>query len=404
MNIQDFLKNKTFLYILGGVVVAGVAGAAVMFSGGTQLFGALSQYEQTFTSPGIAPSSIQNVQPLGSYCTGTPNPAYLSGNGVTVTWTGYDPAQQIYSYTWIIDGQILDGKSVTRNYTTVGTKNATFKITYGPDNEKVVSCTVQVAEPEPAQVILPPSSPPSLNLPQPAPTPTPTPTPSPTPSTSTLKQKTPVTTAPTRTTQTSPQPSPQPLTGTPRTVSTDCSMFTDVKTGDPDCAAIGFVNSIGAMTGNPNGTFGPNALLQRDQIAKIVLVTFNFLDGQACGGSSFPDVGSSDWSYEYICTASSVGLVTGYQSGPDKGYYRPSRNVTRAEFLAILIRSLGVQVPSNDSTSYSDVQPGQWFSGYARFAKDNGLFPGSQLSPSAFTTRREVARALYSLYLQGQLW
>lgn len=404
MNFLDLFKSKTFLYVLGGVALAGVAGAAVMFSGGTQLFGALSQYEQTLTSPNIAPASIQNVQPLGSYCTGTPNPAYLSGNGVTVTWTAYDPATQIYSYVWIIDGTNPDGKSVTKNYTTPGTKNASVVITYGVDNSKTVSCTVQVAEPEPAEAILPPSSPPSLNLPSPTPTPTPTPTPSPTPSTSTLKQKTTLTTAPTRTTV-QPAPSPSSQTGAPKVVSTDCSMFSDVKTTDSDCAAIGFVNSIGAMTGNPNGTFGPNALLQRDQIAKIVLVTFNFIDDQSsCGGSSFPDVGSNDWSYQYICTASSVGLVTGYQSGADRGFYRPSRNVTRAEFLAILIRSLGVQVPSNDSSSYSDVQPGQWFSGYAKFAKDNALFPGSELLPSVFVTRREVARVLYSLYLQGQLW
>ncbi|MBU1954034.1 S-layer homology domain-containing protein, partial [Patescibacteria group bacterium] len=53
-----------------------------------------------------------------------------------------------------------------------------------------------------------------------------------------------------------------------------CADFTDVSINSPSCPAITYVKSIGAMTGNPDGTFAPSASLQRDQIAKISLETF----------------------------------------------------------------------------------------------------------------------------------
>ncbi len=223
-------------------------------------------------------------------------------------------------------------------------------------------------------------------------TPTPSPTPSPTPN---------PTPAPTPKPPSTPTPPPTPIT-----ISTDCTMFKDVKANDPDCAAIGYVNSIGAMTGNPNGTFGPNAFLQRDQVAKIILVAFKLYDTTTdyCGnGTIFPDIAAGNWAFQYICAAKAEGLITGYQNGPDAGHYIPSRNVSRIEFLAILLRSLGDQIPSNNSSSYDDVQAGQWFSGYASYAMNNSLFPGPNLNPNSFTMRRDVARILYQLYKEGKI-
>ncbi len=216
---------------------------------------------------------------------------------------------------------------------------------------------------------------------------------------------TPTPTGTTGTGTTTPPPASSTPPGTTSTPSIDCSMFSDVSSGDSDCAAIGYVNSIGAMTGNPDGTFQPNALLQRDQIAKIVLIAARlYVDGtNYCTSAPFPDVTPQDWAFQYICAASSEGLVTGYQSGPDQGFYRSARNVDRVEFLAILIRSLGDQVPDNSSTSYSDVPAGQWFSGYAKYAMDHALFTGSTLNPTAFMTRGEVAGVIYNLYLEGKI-
>lgn len=186
----------------------------------------------------------------------------------------------------------------------------------------------------------------------------------------------------------------------------NCAGFTDVSSNDADCPAITYVKSIGAMTGNPDGTFAPKDLLQRDQIMKIVLETFKKFEKQSdyCQGSRpFPDVSENDWAFQYICRAKNLGITTGYQSGVDKGFYRPSRTVNRIEFLALVLRNLTEQMPSTSSTSYDDVAVNQWFSGYAKYAYDHMLFNKPNLFPTNFMVRVEVARVLFKLHQLGKV-
>ncbi|MCC7197211.1 S-layer homology domain-containing protein [Candidatus Peregrinibacteria bacterium] len=183
-----------------------------------------------------------------------------------------------------------------------------------------------------------------------------------------------------------------------------CDTFPDVDLSDPACEAIKYVKSIGAMTGNSDGTFDPDGILQRDQVAKIVLETFGLFAGSDyCDGvNPFGDITVADWSYQYICRAKALEIVTGYLSGPDKGFYRPSRSMNRVEFLAILLRNLP-GVPGNDVSSYSDVEVGVWYSGYAKYSKDNGLFAGTKLYPTQYVSREEVAEVIYKLHLDGKI-
>ncbi|MEZ4087734.1 MAG: S-layer homology domain-containing protein [Candidatus Gracilibacteria bacterium] len=185
-----------------------------------------------------------------------------------------------------------------------------------------------------------------------------------------------------------------------------CGGYTDVAASHPSCDAIEYVQSIGAMTGNPDGTFAPNQLLQRDQVAKISLETFGlFSDTEDyCGGNDpFPDVPPAQWSYQYICRGVDVGMITGYEAGADAGMYRPAREVNRAEFLALILRNLSDSMPADSSTSYSDVEPNQWFSGFARYSLDNDLFAGPNLMPTNGTKRVEVADVLYKLHNLGKI-
>jgi hypothetical protein len=187
--------------------------------------------------------------------------------------------------------------------------------------------------------------------------------------------------------------------------SSSCGNFTDVSSGNPYCAAVNYVSSIGAMTGNPDGTFQPDGSLQRDQIAKIVLMAFkNFkADTNYCGGGSpFPDVTPTDWSYQYICQGKNLNMITGYQSGADAGFYRPARSVNRAELLALVIRNINPNPPTN-LPSYKDVGTGLWYSGYANFALTYNLFPPQYLYPDAVATRQDAAFILYTLHQAGKI-
>src|SRR5690606_4184237 len=131
-----------------------------------------------------------------------------------------------------------------------------------------------------------------------------------------------------------------------------CAGFTDVNATDASCDAIEYVKSIGAMTGNPDGSFDKDGLLQRDQIAKIALEAFGMFNAAEdyCDGTSpFPDLTNSAWSYQYICRAKELNVVGGYEAGADAGLYRPGRSVNRVELLAIVLRNLDEAMPGNNS-------------------------------------------------------
>ncbi len=198
-------------------------------------------------------------------------------------------------------------------------------------------------------------------------------------------------------------PTPTP---TPTPTSELCAGFKDVKATDASCKAIEYVKSIGAMTGNSDGTFNMGGDLQRDQIAKITLEAsklFNPKSDYCAGKAAFPDVSGNAWSYQYICRGVGLGMVTGYLSGPDKGFYRPERSVNRAEFLALISRSLKLVPNQAGGTMYDDVTMDDWFSAYALISKQHNLFSGNKLYPTYSVSRREVAEVLYKLNQDGLL-
>ncbi|GEM_PF-2947263 len=189
-----------------------------------------------------------------------------------------------------------------------------------------------------------------------------------------------------------------------------CGDYGDVAANNPACDAIIFVKSIGAMTGVGDGkNFNQLGVLQRDQIAKIIELafkaknkfssTFDYCSAQ----NPFVDVTPTDWAYEYLCFGKQKKIVTGYLSGQNKGRYLSSQPVTRAEFLAILLRNLGDRLPVDLSHSYLDVDRTQWFSRFAAYAFLKNLFPGTYLHPAQYMTRVEVAKIIYQLHTMGKI-
>ena len=185
-----------------------------------------------------------------------------------------------------------------------------------------------------------------------------------------------------------------------------CAGYTDMAASDVDCPAFTWLKSKGIMTGNGDGTINLNGLLQRDQIAKIVLQSYGLFNAQNdnCQGKNpYFDITPADWSYQMICSATNQAIVTGYKAGVDAGYYRPARSVNRYEFLALITRPLpsvlpNFVMPSMGSTSYLDVAAWQWFSAAAKVAWDYNLFNGQYLNGTNFMTRREVGEVIYKLH------
>lgn len=95
---------------------------------------------------------------------------------------------------------------------------------------------------------------------------------------------------------------------------------------------------------------------------------------------------SGHWAAEEINTLNSRLIVEG-----DGVYYYPNQAVTRAEFIAIIVRGLGL-MDIDHEVSYEDVGPSDWFFANIQSADYYDLIEGSgnEFSPNRTITREET--------------
>jgi len=75
--------------------------------------------------------------------------------------------------------------------------------------------------------------------------------------------------------------------------------------------------------------------------------------------------------------------------GTGQGLFRPDREITRAEFAAIVVRGLGLR-PENGTTPFSDVKPSDWYNGAVSTAYSYGLVDG--LDDGTFRPNDKITR------------
>lgn len=96
-------------------------------------------------------------------------------------------------------------------------------------------------------------------------------------------------------------------------------------------------------------------------------------------------------------------------SGVGEGVYEPDRNMTRAEFAAIIVKALGLAAGEGTKT-FSDVRSSDWFNGYVKTAAERGIITGysnGSFGPKDAITREQamtmVARAMVITKLEAGL-
>ncbi|WP_168118780.1 immunoglobulin-like domain-containing protein [Paenibacillus sp. HB172176] len=94
-------------------------------------------------------------------------------------------------------------------------------------------------------------------------------------------------------------------------------------------------------------------------------------------------------------------------NGVDDFHYEPERNITRAEFGAIIVRALGIVSHEDKILAYPDVVSGAWYEDELSVAVENGLvngYPDGTFRPGNGITRLEsmviVSRAMAIVGLQ----
>ncbi|MFB8374644.1 InlB B-repeat-containing protein [Paenibacillus taichungensis] len=109
--------------------------------------------------------------------------------------------------------------------------------------------------------------------------------------------------------------------------------FSDVPPSHPNYEAIMSLQQAGIVDGS-NGSFNPNHMLTRAEMAKILTLALEIKPG---GIVAFQDVPTTHWSYDYIAALTELKIVLG-----DNGKFKPDEPVTRAQFVAMMYRALNV--------------------------------------------------------------
>ncbi|MMZ60796.1 Endo-1,4-beta-xylanase A precursor [compost metagenome] len=150
------------------------------------------------------------------------------------------------------------------------------------------------------------------------------------------------------------------------------------------------------IEGTSASSFEPNREITRAEFATIAVRAFGLQD-QSRVGQTFSDVNQNAWYQNYVNTASAYGLLTGY----DDGSFKPNRNISREEAVAILIRAVKLAHVDTTSNSLSELESykdgdlvSSWASASVGFAVQQGIVQGDQagmLNSQSPVSRAETA-------------
>ncbi len=175
-------------------------------------------------------------------------------------------------------------------------------------------------------------------------------------------------------------------------------IFADVGGSSSFYDAIKYVKQQSVFGGYEDGTFKPEQVISRVEVLKVALKTANRQLLNTTGSLTYSDIDPKAWYVPYIATAQQNGIANGYIGG----YFRPHQNVTRSEFLKILLMSAPVSIePVVTIAPYNDVKVDDWYAVFAQFAKQKNLLPGvsGDFKPNEEISRAEVAEIIYRLLL-----
>lgn len=159
------------------------------------------------------------------------------------------------------------------------------------------------------------------------------------------------------------------------------SRYSDQPFSLGEAAGISVLTHLGAIEGNPDGSFAAERTLNRAEFVKIVLLSdasISVSDDDAA--DCFPDVHRADWFSKYMCLAKVRGMIEGY---PD-GMFHPERPVNYVEAVKILTELF--DLPLNP------VEGDQWFEPYMRAAQRSNVLLPVSITNDAALTRGQMAR------------
>lgn len=169
------------------------------------------------------------------------------------------------------------------------------------------------------------------------------------------------------------------------------SAFADISVDSPYADAVAYLQSRGVVGGYSDGTFRPNALINRAEFAKIVIGAIEdpamislCLDDLHSNALLFNDVPHGAWFEAHVCYAIEAGIIGGYSDHT----FRPAQNINFAEAAKILAVAFHLDVQTDSSV---------WYKGYVEALAAKNAIPTSIVSFDQKITRGEMAEMIFRL-------
>ena len=110
--------------------------------------------------------------------------------------------------------------------------------------------------------------------------------------------------------------------------------------------------------------------------------------------AEFADLDGFDWAKESIEALAAKSIV----NGVGDNLFDPSSNVTREQFLAMLMRAYNISPDINEGLSFADTAVGEWYAGYVAVGVKLGIVNGvsdTEFGIGAQITRQDAAVMAY---------
>lgn len=175
--------------------------------------------------------------------------------------------------------------------------------------------------------------------------------------------------------------------------------FSDVGDYHANVEAITYVKAAGIVEGYADGTFRPDATINRAEFVKILVDAFYPATDCSLEPGQFRDVANGQWFAVHVCVAASNRWVQGY---PD-GTFAAANTINFVEAAKILSTAFntlntfcsGPSPLAGPGGCPTDGHP--WYEWYVRSLEARGAIPLSIASFDQQITRGEMAEMIYRL-------
>ncbi len=161
--------------------------------------------------------------------------------------------------------------------------------------------------------------------------------------------------------------------------------FVDIDVTHPNYHAIKFLQQEGIVKGyevEGDRFYRPRQKINRAEALKILVMAVG-MDIKETEQKYFPDVTNDKWYYPYIQTGAGEKIVEGFSDG----HFYPGKQVSRAEFLKMVMVGYGIPFSPSDQ--------GDWFTPYFDTAVTLRLLDQADVSPYESLSRSEVAEFIF---------